>query len=89
MDKIERRKNLQAFREGKIKVLISTDLASRGLDVEHVDRVINYHMPSHIENYLHRVGRTARAGRTGLAVNFITERDADIAGKIKGVLALK
>lgn len=83
MDKVERRKNLKEFREGKIKVLVSTDLASRGLDVEHVDRVINYHMPSHLENYLHRVGRTARAGRTGLAINFITERDAEIAAKIK------
>lgn len=85
MDKKVRRNNLQAFRDGEIKILISTDLASRGLDVEHVDRVINYHMPSHIENYLHRVGRTARAGRAGLAVNFITERDTDIASKIKSV----
>ena len=85
MDKIERRKNLKAFRDGVIKVLVSTDLASRGLDVEHVDRVINYHMPSLIENYLHRVGRTARAGRSGLAINFVTERDSDMAFKIKGV----
>jgi len=82
MDKIERRKNLQAFRDGVIKVLISTDLASRGLDVEHVDRVINYNMPSQIENYLHRVGRTARAGRSGLAINLVTERDAEMAKKI-------
>ena len=75
MDKVERRSNLKAFRDGKVQVLISTDLASRGLDVEHVGRVINYHMPQHLENYLHRVGRTARAGRSGLVVNFITERD--------------
>lgn len=85
MDKVERRQNLNAFREGTVKVLLSTDLASRGLDVEHVDRVINYNMPSHVENYLHRVGRTARAGRSGLAINFITERDADIAKKIKSL----
>lgn len=83
MDKVERRQNLKAFRDGTIKVLISTDLASRGLDVEHVDRVINYNMPAHLENYLHRVGRTARAGRTGLAINFTTERDAEMAEKIK------
>lgn len=83
MDKVERRKNLIQFRDGKIKILLSTDLASRGLDVEHVDRVINYHMPSHIENYLHRVGRTARAGRSGLAINLITERDAEIVTTIK------
>jgi ATP-dependent RNA helicase RhlE len=85
MDKVERRKNLMAFRDGSVKVLLSTDLASRGLDVEHVDRVINYHMPSHLENYLHRVGRTARAGRTGLAINFITERDSDMANKLKNL----
>ncbi len=89
MDKIERRKNLKAFRDGVIKVLVSTDLASRGLDVEHVDRVINYHMPSVIENYLHRVGRTARAGRSGLAINFVTERDSEMALKIKTVSSRK
>ncbi len=83
MDKIERRKNLKAFRDGVIKVLVSTDLASRGLDVEQVDRVINYHMPSVVENYLHRVGRTARAGRSGLAINFITDRDTEMLTKIK------
>lgn len=75
MDKVERRKNLKAFRDGKVNLLISTDLASRGLDVDHVGRVINYHMPQDMENYIHRVGRTARAGREGLVLNFVTERD--------------
>lgn len=75
MDKVERRQNLKAFRDGKVELLISTDLASRGLDVEHVGRVINYHLPKEMENYLHRVGRTARAGRTGVVINFVTERD--------------
>lgn len=63
--------------------MVSTDLASRGLDVEHVGRVINYHMPAHLENYLHRVGRTARAGRHGLVINFVTERDEAIMQKVK------
>ncbi len=85
MDKVERRQNLKAFREGEISLLVSTDLASRGLDVEHVGRVINYHMPKQMENYLHRVGRTARAGRPGLVVNFITERDEEFALKIEKV----
>ena len=75
MDKIERRKNLELFRDGEAAILISTDLASRGLDIEHVARVVNYHLPVEIENYIHRVGRTARAGRPGLVVNFVTERD--------------
>ncbi len=82
MDKIERRKNLKLFREGKIEFLISTDLASRGLDVEHVGRVINYHLPQQMENYIHRVGRTARAGRTGLVINFVTERDEAFVAKL-------
>lgn len=83
MDKIERRKNLKAFRDGKVRLLISTDLASRGLDVDHVGRVINYHMPQQLDNYLHRVGRTARAGRDGLVINFITERDKSLLEGIK------
>ncbi len=87
MDKAERRRNLKSFRDGEIALLISTDLASRGLDVEHVGRVINYHLPRQMENYLHRVGRTARAGRPGLVVNFITERDAPLVSKLDAVRA--
>ncbi len=83
MDKIERRSNLKEFREGKIDLLICTDLASRGLDMERVGRVINYHLPQHLENYIHRVGRTARAGRAGGVVNFVTERDEPLITKVK------
>lgn len=75
MDKVQRRANLKAFREGTVDLLVSTDLASRGLDVQHVGRIINYHLPKEVENYLHRVGRTARAGRSGVVINFVTERD--------------
>ncbi len=87
MDKVERRANLKAFRDGQVELLISTDLASRGLDVEHVGRVINYHMPQHLENYIHRVGRTARAGRSGLVINFVTERDQRIVDQLTTVRA--
>jgi ATP-dependent RNA helicase RhlE len=83
MDKVERRANLKAFREGKIDLLVSTDLASRGLDVEHVGRIINVHLPKEIENYLHRVGRTARAGRPGVVINFVTERDLELMQEVK------
>lgn len=83
MDKVERRRNLKKFRDGEIELLISTDLASRGLDVDHVGRVINYHLPQQMENYIHRVGRTARAGRTGVVINLVTERDEAIINKIK------
>lgn len=85
MEKADRRKNLKAFREGSIDYLISTDLASRGLDVEHVGRVINYHLPKGMDNYLHRVGRTARAGRPGVVINFVTERDEDLINRLEEV----
>ena len=75
MEKVERRANLKSFRDGDTPILISTDLASRGLDIPHVGRVINYHLPQQMEIYLHRVGRTARAGRPGEVINFVTERD--------------
>ena len=88
MDKVERRQNLKLFREGAVDLLVSTDLASRGLDVDHVGRVINYHLPKQMENYLHRVGRTARAGRPGLVVNFVTERDAPLVSQLESVRAL-
>jgi ATP-dependent RNA helicase RhlE len=86
MDKVERRSNLKSFREGEVPLMISTDLASRGLDLEHVGLVINYHLPQDIENYIHRVGRTARAGRSGVVINFITERDDNL---MKQVAVLK
>lgn len=85
MDKVERRANLKAFRDGKVEILISTDLASRGLDVDHIARVINYHLPKEMDNYIHRVGRTARAGRKGTVVNLVTERDATLMSKVDGV----
>lgn len=75
MDKNERRSNLKKFRDGKISLLISTDLAGRGLDMDNISRVINFHLPKQMDNYLHRVGRTARAGRKGLVFNLVTERD--------------
>jgi len=87
MDKVERRQNLQAFRDGTIDLLVSTDLAGRGLDVAHVGRVINYHLPRDLENYLHRVGRTARAGRAGVVINLITPRDAPLLAQIEALTA--
>ncbi|MEK6773300.1 MAG: DEAD/DEAH box helicase [Bdellovibrionota bacterium] len=83
MDKSERRTNLKNFRDGKINLLVSTDLAGRGLDLN-VGRVINYHLPKQMENYLHRVGRTARAGRKGLVINLVTERDRRLMAQLEG-----
>lgn len=84
MDKNERRQNLKKFKDGKIDLLVSTDLAGRGLDIDNVGRVINYHLPKEMENYLHRAGRTARAGRKGLVINLVTERDQRLISRLQG-----
>jgi ATP-dependent RNA helicase RhlE len=84
MDKNDRRMNLKKFREGKINLLVATDLGGRGLDIENVSRVINYHLPKQMENYIHRAGRTARAGRSGVVYNLVTERDQFLINKLEG-----
>lgn len=83
MDKNKRRTNLKKFREGKVDLLVATDLAGRGLDLVEVSRVINFHLPQQMENYLHRVGRTARAGRSGVVYNLITERDQRLVEQLE------
>jgi ATP-dependent RNA helicase RhlE len=69
--KPNRLKTLRLFKEGKIRVLVATDIASRGLDIEHLPYVINYELPAVPEDYVHRVGRTGRAGREGEAISLI------------------
>ncbi|GAA6046585.1 hypothetical protein JCM3770_006222 [Rhodotorula araucariae] len=71
----QRLSSLRRFREGEIGFLLATDLASRGLDIKGIENVINYEMPKSIEIYLHRVGRTARAGRKGRALTLVGESD--------------
>lgn len=84
MDKNERRANLRSFRDGKVELIVATDLAGRGLDINSVGRVINYHLPKEMENYIHRAGRTARAGRRGTVFNLVTERDRRLIEKLTG-----
>ena len=71
----EREETMAEFRNGKSRVLVSTDLLSRGIDVQQVSVVINYDVPSRVENYLHRIGRSGRFGRKGTAINFLTYYD--------------
>jgi translation initiation factor 4A len=73
----ERNSIMEKFRNGETRVLITTDLLARGIDVQSVSVVINYDLPRQIENYLHRIGRSGRFGRKGLAINFVTPRDAN------------
>jgi translation initiation factor 4A len=76
MTQEERNKILGDFRSGKYRILITTDLLARGIDIQQVSLVINYDIPTNRENYVHRIGRTGRYGRKGVALNFITDRDA-------------
>lgn len=80
----ERVSNLARFRAGAARILVATDVASRGLDIPSVDFVVNYDLPRDPDDYIHRVGRTARAGREGLCVSFVGVRDVEL---VKGIEA--
>jgi len=75
LDQQERDLVMREFRSGSSRVLISTDLLARGIDVQQVSLVINYDLPSSMDNYLHRIGRSGRFGRKGVAINFVTNTD--------------
>ncbi|KPJ06472.1 Eukaryotic initiation factor 4A [Papilio machaon] len=75
MDQREREVIMRQFRTGSSRVLITTDLLARGIDVQQVSCVINYDLPTNRENYIHRIGRGGRFGRKGIAINFVTEAD--------------
>merc|ERR1719375_273554 len=75
MDQNSRDLIMKDFRNGISRVLITTDLLARGIDVQQVSLVINYDLPNKVENYLHRIGRSGRFGRKGVAINFVTDRD--------------
>jgi translation initiation factor 4A len=75
MSQDERNKIMEEFRNGQSRILISTDLLSRGIDVQQVSLVINYDIPNNIESYIHRIGRSGRYGRKGVAINFVTGYD--------------
>jgi superfamily II DNA/RNA helicase len=83
-----REQALRAFRNGKVDILVATDVAARGIDVEHVTHVINYQCPEDEKTYLHRIGRTARAGNTGIAVTFVDWDDLHRWAMINKVLDL-
>ena len=75
MDKSERERTFADFRNGKYRVLISSNVTARGIDVQQVSTVINFDVPSCVYTYLHRIGRSGRWGRKGMAINFMTRRD--------------
>uniref|UniRef100_A0A6C0AGD0 Helicase n=1 Tax=viral metagenome TaxID=1070528 RepID=A0A6C0AGD0_9ZZZZ len=79
----ERMHIMRGFRNGEVRVLISTDLLSRGIDVQQVSLVINYDLPRNVESYIHRIGRSGRYGRRGLALNFISNYDKNLINELE------
>lgn len=83
----EREAALRSFKTGRTPFLVATDVAARGLDIPHVTHVINYDLPTDIDDYVHRIGRTGRAGKKGLATAFFSEKDTGLAAKLQEILS--
>ncbi|OEZ54529.1 DEAD/DEAH box helicase [Duganella sp. HH105] len=79
----QRERTIQQLKDGKIDILVATDVAARGLDVERISHVVNYDVPHDPESYTHRIGRTGRAGRSGEAILFITPREKNLLKSIE------
>ncbi|KAJ7341658.1 hypothetical protein JRQ81_006087, partial [Phrynocephalus forsythii] len=85
-EQCDREQALEDFKKGRVRILIATDLASRGLDVQDITHVFNFDFPRNIEEYVHRIGRTGRAGRTGESVTLVTRNDWRIASELIDIL---
>lgn len=85
----KRVKTLEDFRSGKINILVATDVAGRGIHVDGVSHVINYALPEDADDYVHRIGRTGRAGSTGTSISFATEDDSFLLPEIEEVAGVK
>lgn len=84
-----REKALKDFRSGQLRVLVATDIAARGIDVDRVTHVINYDLPEDPKSYVHRIGRTARAGRDGMAISFCSKDDLELLRSIEKLIKYK
>ncbi|WP_296666629.1 DEAD/DEAH box helicase [Demequina sp.] len=80
---VQRERTIKQLKDGKLDILVATDVAARGLDVDRISHVVNYDIPIDTESYVHRVGRTGRAGRTGDAISFVTPRERRMLGAIE------
>jgi len=85
----EREDVMQEFRKGEKRILITTDILSRGIDIQQVSLVINYDMPKYSQNYIHRIGRSGRYARKGVAINFVTKREMNIIYSIENAYGTK
>jgi superfamily II DNA/RNA helicase len=90
MTQSQRTRVMEQFRgEGEHNILVATDVAARGLDIKGVDMVVNYELPDDPENYVHRIGRTGRAGEKGIAFSLVSDRDVDALSRVEGYLKHK
>ena len=85
----QRQATIKRYREGKFKVLVATDVASRGLDVKGVTLVIQLEPPKDTESYIHRSGRTARAGKSGICVTFYNQKNLEFLDRIEQLAGIK
>ena len=83
MNQLMRERVIRGMKAGQVEIVVATDVAARGLDVDNIGRVINYDLPGDTESYVHRIGRTARAGRSGKAISFITPREERMMREIE------
>ena len=86
LEQAEREEIMRVFKSGKLRILIGTDILSRGIDVEGIDLVVNYDVPGDAEDYVHRIGRTARASRQGTAITFINDKDQQKFFRIESLI---
>ncbi|QTD57589.1 DEAD/DEAH box helicase [Parasphingorhabdus cellanae] len=89
MDQSSRLAELERFKSGEINILCASDVAARGLDIKGVSHVVNYDIPWHPDDYIHRIGRTGRAGATGVAITFVTKRDDEHVDSIQKLTGMK
>ncbi|BDV30069.1 DEAD/DEAH box helicase [Microbacterium terricola] len=80
---VQRERTVNQLKSGKLDILVATDVAARGLDVERISHVVNFDIPTDTESYVHRIGRTGRAGRTGDAISFVTPRERNLVSSIE------
>jgi ATP-dependent RNA helicase RhlE len=83
----QRQKALDGFKDGTFRVLVATDIVARGIDVDGISHVVNYDLPANAEDYIHRIGRTARAGATGTAISFLAGEETQHLRSIERLLA--
>ena len=85
----QRQRALNAFKSGKVKVMVATDIAARGIDIDRLEMVINYDLPDTAETYVHRIGRTGRAGNTGTALTFCSPDEKVMVKEIQKLTGKK